>query len=353
MRLADTNEVANFNIDGNGVANGGIFAGTNGAGNPNIHDLRHQDLGQRHRNSRPSCVSNSTNNNLKTVAGNVTIDDVVFNNIGGDDIDINSETVEDITNPNNTLQEVINISDVTSTNVAGTSLFIENTHSGAGRTTTITNYDYDGGTGTGGGMRFLNFDGTLTASTSTIMGGTDSGVFVGANVDGDSDGTFTFANTLTIENVDTDNAATEAAFVIDGFTGILTMGGTIDNDTGRSLLIQNVSDNTAGTTAATFNGDITDDTPASSRGILIQENDGGTILLAGDITVSTTNFTAIELLNNEDGTDQADINFTGELSITTAGVGGNGFRRHRGRHSHGGRHHQHHQRRRWHRAPNH
>ena len=166
-------------------------------------------------------------------------------------------------------------------------------------------------------MRFTNFDGTLNASTSTIENGTMAGVFIGADgADTDSDGNLTFASTFMIDSVDTTDPTTTAAFEIDGFTGTLSMAGDIDNDTGRSVLIENVSENANATNITfTLDSDITDINAIDSKGILLQENDEGTITFLGDISVRTTNASAVTLLNNGD----TDISMNGVLALRTEG----------------------------------
>ena len=150
--------------------------------------------------------------------------------------------------------------DVTLTNIdifnnVGFALDFDNVGSESAVTITSGNgLTYDGGAGAAGGLRFDAFDGTFTGNSSTLENGTMAGV----RIIGNSDGTFTFANTFTIDSVDN---ATGAAFDINGFTGALTMNGTINNDVGRSVSVQNMS--LAGTTV-TFGAtaDITHNTTA-------------------------------------------------------------------------------------------
>ena len=95
----------------------------------------------------PLTRPNETNPALSTVAGNVTIDDIEFDNMGGVEIDINSATTTDVTNPNVTLQETIAISDVDSQEGSNIGVWLRNTHNS--RTATILNY-VNGTTGTAG-----------------------------------------------------------------------------------------------------------------------------------------------------------------------------------------------------------
>ena len=138
VRLADTNEVANFNIDGTGSTAGaaGIFSPGTGAGNPNIHDVDMSNVSGTGIQFTP-LSRNNTNNAFKTIAGNVTIDSVKFESMGGVEIDIDSESA-DASNSNNTLQETIAISNVESQNGSAEGLRLQNTHDA--HTATITNY---------------------------------------------------------------------------------------------------------------------------------------------------------------------------------------------------------------------
>lgn len=358
VRLADANEVANLEIDG---GQRGIVAGSNGAGNPLLHDLMIHDTMSDGIVLTPFVRVDADDPDLKTVAFNVTIDEVMFENIGGTELNINADTTEDVTDPDVTLLETIVVSNVTSTDGNNRGLLLQNTHStgtftlgnytngldgvagsGGGDTTdgvlrffslagdvALFNVDimnnigyafdfdtvdtttavtingssfWDGAAGDAGGMNFTAFDGTLTANNTTLRNGTRSGVLI----DGDSDGTFTFADTVMFESID------GTAFDVNGFTGTLTVNSEFTNDAARSVSIQEVS--MAGT-SLTFNGDITDS--GFSTGMLVQNNSDGTILFTGDLMFDLTNQTAVRLFMNTG----ADINFTGLVDIDTDGVG--------------------------------
>lgn len=363
--LADTNEVANLAIDG---GQRGIVAGPDGAGNPNLHDLMIMNTSGdgivltpfvRDDDDDPVTLP-------RTVAFNVTIDDVMFDNIGGDEMVIDAESGEDVTDANVTLQETIMITDVTSTNGNGRGLLLSNTHSG--RTTTILNYmngeaaagtgggnaadgvlrftdiggnltmnnvdvmnnvgyafdfldvattsvvtlsgnsSYDGGAGAAGGMRFDGFDGMVTVSNTTF----ENGTLQGALLTGTSDGTFTFNTTATFD------AIGGTAFDVNDFTGTLTMNSEIiSNTTGRAISVQNVTLDKA---SLMFGGDITMH-DAAAEGIFIANNTDGTVIFAGDSTLVTSGgANAVTMLTNGD----MDISLNGLLDITTTG-GGIGF----------------------------
>ncbi|MCC7475806.1 MAG: hypothetical protein IT425_10445 [Pirellulales bacterium] len=367
ITLADNNEVANFTIDGTGITDRAITSPAGGAGNPNLHHLAISNTTGSGIAFDPATITDSDdldsdgNTTEQFVRGNVTIDEVTFDNIGGDDIDINSFTATDITAPGVTLQETIAISNVDSTNGNGAGLWLLNTHStgtasisnytngtataGSGggvvgqgvlrfeslegdvaitnadiqnnigyafdfvdiETTTAvtlgTNSSYDGGAGAAGGLRADNFDGTLTASNTTFTGGTLEGV----SLLGDSDGTFNFASTVTFEDI------TGTAFAINGdvagtdsFGGDVTVGGTIMNTTGRSVSVENI---TTGSQIA-FNGNVTD----SGDGILVNSNSAGSVAFAGDLamTIDTVGGTAINVTNNTGAT----IDIANDVTIT-------------------------------------
>ena len=369
VTLADNNEVANFDIDGMATTTRAIAAPAGGAGVPFLHDLAISNTVGDGIAFTPKTITNPDNPVQMAVRGNVTIDTVTFDNVGGDDIDINSFTTTDLTDPNVTLQETIAISNVDSTNGNGAGLRLQNTHSTG--TATLTNYtngtstagsgggvagegvlrfndlagdvtisnadiqnnvgfaldflniatttavtlgtnsSYDGGAGAAGGLRADNFDGTLDASNTTFTGGTLNGV----SLLGDSDGTFNFQNTVTFSDI----AGT--AFAINGdvagtdsFGGSVTVDGTIMNTTGRSVSVQNV---TTGANIA-FNGDITD----TGDGILVDSNSAGSVAFAGNLamTIDTVGGTAVQVTNNTG----ASVDFAGDVAIIATN-NANGF----------------------------
>lgn len=310
--LADANEVNNFTIDGEGVTNSAIVSPAAGSGNPILRNLAISNTVDDGIRLTPLTivdtddVDNDGNVTETIVRGNVTIADVVFNNIGADDIDIDAFTSTNIALPNTTLQEVISITNVTSTNNNGRSIAIANTHSGAGRTATINNFTYNGGANSLGGIVLTNFDSTFNASNSTLTGGNILGA--GAQILGDSDGTMTFANTVvfndvtgTAVDINGDDAGTDA------LGGTITVNGPITtNVTGRSVSVQNV----ATPANIDFNGNITDD----ASGILVNSNSGGTITFATgtiDLDIDTPGANAITVTNNTGAT----VEFTGPVDI--------------------------------------
>ena len=151
VTLADNNEVANFDIDGQNVTARAIAAPVGGAGNPNLNHLAISNTAGDGIAFTPETITDPDDATRQIVRGNVTISDVTLTNVGGNGIDIDSATTTDVTLPTVTLQEAIAISRVTSTNGTGRGINLENTHSGTGHTATLTNYTYDGGTTSLGG----------------------------------------------------------------------------------------------------------------------------------------------------------------------------------------------------------
>jgi hypothetical protein len=373
ITLADANEVANFDIDGQGVTARAIASPAMGSGNPNLHDLAISNTTGDGIALTPLIftdtedIDDDGNTTEQFVRGNVTINELTFDNIGGDDIDINSDTgAITPTTMDVTFQETISIMNVTSTNGNGAGVRLQNTHDG--RTATITDYEngdgtagsgggllaegvlrfndidgdltitratinnntgfaldfnnvstmsgvtvntltYDGQAGTAGGIRTAVFDGTLNVNTSTFTGGTLQGVLLG----NESDGTFTFDAATTFTDVagttfevNGDNGG------LDTFTGAVTVNGTIDNDTGFAVVVDNMS---GVGTIASFLGDITD---TGGLGISATGNSGGTIRFgsAADVTLTTGAAQAITLTNNTGAT----INFEGQLDLETTTV---------------------------------
>src|SRR3954454_1844147 len=270
ITLADNNEVANFDMNGQNLAgNRAIAAPAAGAGNPNLHDLAISNTGGSGIAFTPESfvdtndIDNDNNTTETFVRGNVTINNVTLNNITGNGINIDSSTTTDVTLPNVTLQETIAISNVTSTGGAGNGINIENTHTG--HTASITGYTYDGGTTSAGGIRLNNIDGTLTAANSSLTGGVPGAGSSGVHIIGDTDGNITFQNSVVFNSFDGTSVDINGNVAgTDQLGGSITFQGGITNDTGRSVSVQNV----AAGAAVTFTGNIAD----SGNGILVNSN---------------------------------------------------------------------------------
>ena len=98
ITLADNNEVANFDIDGQGTLAPRDCRAGRRCGQPEPATISRSA-------TRPATASRSRRlrspipmtHTRQIVRGNVTIDDVEFDNIGGNGIDIDSATATDVT----------------------------------------------------------------------------------------------------------------------------------------------------------------------------------------------------------------------------------------------------------------
>jgi hypothetical protein len=317
--LADNNEVANFVMDGQNLAgNRAIAAPVTGAGNPNLHDLSIKNTGSDAIFFTPedfidvNDVNGNGNTTERLVRGNVTIKTVTLDNIGGDGIHIDSANPNALTA---TLQETIALTDVTSTNGAGRGINLENTHTGAGHTATITNYTYDGGTTSAGGIRLNNINDTVNVTGGSLTNGSvaSNGVqIVGAT---GASSAITFQTDVALTSLDGTAVDINGDVVgTDSIKGSITFQGPITNDTGRSVSVQNIA---AGANV-TFAGLITD----TGDGIRVNGNSGGTVSFNGNqnMTVDTAGATAVSVTNNTGST----TNFTGNMTINATN-GANGF----------------------------
>lgn len=357
VRLADTNEVANFNIDGTGGVAGahGIFSPGTGAGNPNIHDIDFSNVSGTGIQFTPLTRPNTTNPALSTVAGNVTIDDVNFNNMGGVEIDINSFTTTDVTNPNVTLQETILISDVNSQEGSNIGIWLRNTHNA--RTATISNY-VNGTVGTAGsgggalasgvlvfeGTNVDDFDGDVTLTNVRIFNNTGYALHF-SNISEDSVSTITTGNGLTwnggtgaaggmrFNNFDgtfTGNSSALSNGTLSGVRVTGTSDGTINLastvtfdsiDPGAGEAIINIGPGGADSFTGSFTaaGAITNHDTGRLVSIQRVTAADAIVTLSGNMTdVANANSTGILVANNTDGT----ITFGGTLTIDTTGVNG-------------------------------
>lgn len=251
VTLANSNEVTNFTIQGG--TQHAIFAGSASNGGATLREL---------------AISNTGGSALRfeDITSNITIDDVSV--------------------------------------TGGTNFALDFVNVGSAAVVTLTDFEYDGESDAMGAMRFDNFDGTFNASTSTLAGGTLQALRI---ING-SAGTFTLANTVTIENIG--NTVVD----IEDFSGRLTLNSGFENDTGFAVSIVNMD----GTNAqAIFNGDITN----NDAGIRVTGSNRAFIQFLGDVTLTTGNNDAIFLSGNNN--TNTDINFNGDVVITT--VSGRGF----------------------------
>lgn len=159
----------------------------------------------------------------------------------------------------------------------------------------------------GTGLQFDNADGTYRFNDAVVLNGGDAGVDI---VNGSS-GTFSFASDSEITN------ATGDEFVITNSNANVDYNGTITNNSGNAVRIEN---NTGGT--VTFDGQVTD----TDQGILVQNNTGGSFSFGGGVDLDTGANDAVTLLNNSGTTlsfSDMDINTTtgdGFVATNSEGV---------------------------------
>ncbi len=150
----------------------------------------------------------------------------------------------------------------------------------------------------GDGLQFNNADGSYSFNDAVVLNGGDAGV----DILNGSSGTFNFNNASEITN------PTGDAFVINDSNANVNYDGTIDNNSGRAVSIENNSDGTV-----TFDGMVT----GTGEGILVNNNTGGSFSFGGGTDLDTTANDAVTLTNNS-GTA---ISFSSMDINTTTGDG--------------------------------
>jgi len=182
----------------------------------------------------------------------------------------------------------------------------------------VDNMIYDGGVTGAGGLRLDDVDADngaeagVTVRNSSFTNGTGDGV----QILNDSSGIFSFDDTNIFNSVDGTTFLIDGdeASVGDSFTGVVTVGAEIINDTGQSVSLRSITGDT--TFSTTFNGDITD----SGGGIEIISNTGEQVaLFSGNLDLDTGSSAAIFIVGN---TASAETSFGGDIDInTTSGAG--------------------------------
>jgi hypothetical protein len=174
-----------------------------------------------------------------------------------------------------------NLHDFTVTN--GTDFAVAFADVATTSTVTLDKFTYDGGTTSPGGVQLNNFDGSLTATTSTLTGGTAASR--GVEIIGDSDGPINFASSVTF------NQLGGTAVNIDGGAGDqigsnITIAGDITDAAVSSVSVQGL----AATGAANFSGNILSNTVTQSGdGIFVNSNaTGAAIGFTGQLVIDTT-----------------------------------------------------------------
>ena len=180
-------------------------------------------------------------------------------------------------------------------------------HGAAGTFTAQTTASFNATNGTG--LQFSNADGNYQMNSVNTLNGGDAGI----DIDTGSGGTFSFNPQTVITN------PTGDAFVVDDSTASVTFGGSITDNSGRVVFIDNhdTTNNITFTTTSSITA------TAGSSGILIQESGtGGTIAFNGQVQLTTTTNNAVTLTNNAGKT----INFNADdLGLDISTTSGSGF----------------------------
>jgi hypothetical protein len=167
ISLRRANEVNNFAIEGGTMG----IDGTIQTSNPNLRNLSISDTTgdgiSLQAFARNDSNDEDNDGNTTEIEFNVTIDDVVFDNVGGADIRVNADAGVDVTLPGTQFTEAISITDITSTNGSGNGIRLTNTHAGTGatRTATINRVTFDGNDT---GIYIENARGIVNVNNTTI-----------------------------------------------------------------------------------------------------------------------------------------------------------------------------------------
>lgn len=225
ISLRRANEVNNFAITGGTIG----IDGTTMTSNPNLRNLEISDTTgdaiTLQAFARDDASDSDNDGNTTEIEFNVTIDEIVLNNIGGADIRVNADAGVDKTLAGTQVTEAISITDVTSTNGSGNGIQLTNTHTGTGaaRTATINRVTFDGNDT---GIYIEDARGIVNVNNVTVKNSTSDAVMVtnSANVN---------INTLTIENAGARGVV--ALHDDDRFFSLQWNVGTIDTAAGRAV----------------------------------------------------------------------------------------------------------------------
>lgn len=339
--LADNNVVQNLAFDGgvNAVVNAAV-----GSSNPTLRDLSITgttgDAISLTTIVRADTEDLDDDGNLTetiSVLGNVTIDEIAFNNVGGADIAIDGQR-DLVTNADVPSGETITISNVTSTNnQSGASLAIRETtaDSISGGSTIINNYDYTGGMG---GLLVTDTDGSVSVTNSSFTGGTGPAVTVSGNTDTVSVGSSSTITDITGDAVritsneaavtvdaDITNASTivGGGVVIDGNEGSVGIGGDLVISSATAIDVTNAQADVDVGTA-----------PGGSvqRGTLMHTGTGPAISIVDNTGVADTSTDSVvgitfnSDLDNDGGQavvingGNDDVQFTGDIDSSAGGI---------------------------------
>jgi hypothetical protein len=275
-------EVSNFTIDG---GTRGVYSPT-GVGDVNINQLRVANTTGDGIELTP--LVETLANNSTQIRFTPTINEIVFDNVGGDDIDLNGTTTEPSTT---TVNEVIAITNIESDDGDGVGIRLTNHR----RAATISNFDWDGGTTGEGALRIEN---NLAAAFNP------------------NQATVTMSGTNAITGGIQNTAGEGYAIRLEGGTATHTIGGTTINNTGGDSIIAS-----GGTAGMNFTGRI-DQTAVATASILSVENghDGNltfTELTAGAGVINATVGDGLQF-DNADGV----YTFNDNVNIDGIAAGG-------------------------------
>src|SRR5213075_2252806 len=162
----------------------------------------------------------------------------------------------------------------------------------------------------GTGLQFNNADGTYNFNGTTTLDGSSAGD-AGIDITNGSGGTFSFVSTTSINN----NASANAAFNLTGSDASVTYSGSITDNNGRAVDIDN---HDAGT--ITFQTGAISSSGSSANGVRVINSNGGTVDFNGQVTLSTAGNTAVDMSFGTTGNAGGTVNFNAAgngLDITT------------------------------------
>lgn len=232
----------------------------------------------------------------------IVLTDVTTATINNLTVGSSTGTAIDIDSTNSTASSVT-LNEVTTNSGVATALNATQAVAGGNLSLTINDSTMNGTTTDG--LVLDGVDGTVTVNDTTFTGSAGNGVRI---VGGD--GSFTFDQDVEIAG------KTGNSFQVNGGAGAITYNGSITNNVGNSVRIEN---RTGGTVSFGPNSNI-DDTGA---GIVVANNTGGTHSFLGDTNLTTTINDAVTLTNNTGSTttfsDLAIVTTTGAAFTATGG----------------------------------
>jgi hypothetical protein len=223
--------------------------------------------------------------NLASTKSTQTVTGTTITNTGGDSVIVNGSSAS---------MTFTGHIDKTAGAATGSAVSVLGGHTG---TLTFNELTANGGVvnqTVGDGVQFNNADGAYTFNDTVTLNGGDAGI----DVTNGSAGTFTFSDGQ-ITN------PTGVAVNVTGSSAILTLSGAITSNNADAV---NLATNTGG--SVTINSTI-----ASTEGITVNANTGGSYRFAGQVTL-TGSGNGVEITNNTAGSTQFD-----NIDITKTGAG--------------------------------